>query len=94
LGVRRIEDPRHPRGYREYRSPAEMRRLLKQKIAQQQRRCAICGREFKRIQDVVPDHIEPKGMGGAWRDDHPDNLQAVHRHCNLRKGSMRSPRRG
>ena len=49
FGIRRIEDPRHPRGYREYRSPAEMRRLLKQKIAQQQRRCAICGREFKRI---------------------------------------------
>ena len=28
-------------------------------------------------------------MGGAWRDDHPDNIQAVHRHCNLRKGSVR-----
>jgi hypothetical protein len=94
FGIRRMEDPRHPRGYREYRSPAEMRRLAKLKIAEQQNRCAICGREFKRFQDVVPDHIQPKGMGGAWRDDHPDNIQAVHRHCNLRKGSMRSPRTG
>ncbi len=25
LGVQRIEDPHHPRGYRELRSPAEMR---------------------------------------------------------------------
>lgn len=27
LGVQRIEDPHHPRGYRELRSPAEMRNL-------------------------------------------------------------------
>jgi hypothetical protein len=28
-------------------------------------------------------------MGGAWRDDHPENIQAVHRRCNLQKGSRR-----
>ena len=28
LGVQRIEDPHHPRGYRDLRSPAEMRKLL------------------------------------------------------------------
>ena len=28
LGMQRIEDPHHPRGYRELRSPAEMRKLL------------------------------------------------------------------
>jgi len=33
--VRRIEDPHHPRGYREIRSPAAMRQLLKRKIAEQ-----------------------------------------------------------
>jgi hypothetical protein len=22
--------------------------------------------------DIVPDHRDPKGMGGSWRDDHPD----------------------
>ena len=42
LGVQRIEDPHHPRGYRELRSPAEMRKLLNRKIAEQDGKCAIC----------------------------------------------------
>ena len=37
LGVQRIEDPHHPRGYREMRSPAEMRKLLNRKIVEQNR---------------------------------------------------------
>jgi hypothetical protein len=28
-------------------------------------------------------------MGGAWRDDHPDNVRATHWWCNGRKGSIR-----
>jgi hypothetical protein len=28
-------------------------------------------------------------MGGAWRDDHPDNIQAAHWGCNSEKGSTR-----
>jgi hypothetical protein len=28
-------------------------------------------------------------MGGAWRDDHPDNIQATHRLCNSVRGSRR-----
>jgi hypothetical protein len=32
LGVQRIEDFHHPRGYRELRSPAEMRKLLNRKL--------------------------------------------------------------
>jgi hypothetical protein len=28
IGIRRIDDPHHPRGYRELRSNAEMRKLL------------------------------------------------------------------
>jgi hypothetical protein len=43
---------------------------------------------------VVPDHIHPRGMGGAWRDDHPDNIQAVHWWCNREMGSSRGERRG
>jgi hypothetical protein len=88
-GVRRIEDPHHPRGYRELRSPAEMRKLLKRKIVEQDGICAICREEFTDYNDVVPDHRDPKGMGGAWRDDHPDNIQAVHYWCNGEKGSTR-----
>jgi hypothetical protein len=45
-GVRRVDDPHHPRGYRELRSPAEMRKLLNRKIVEQDRKCAICHEEF------------------------------------------------
>jgi len=89
LGVKRVDDPHHPRGYRELRSPAEMRKLLNRKIVDQNRICAICHQEFKEYADVVPDHKEPKGMGGQWRDDHPDNIRAAHWWCNSEKGSIR-----
>jgi hypothetical protein len=36
----------------------------------------------------VPDDDEdPKGTGGAWRDDQPDNVQVAHWCCNGEKGS-------
>jgi len=35
LVVQGIEDPHHSRGYRELRSPAEMRKLLNRKIVEQ-----------------------------------------------------------
>ena len=89
LGVQRIEDPHHPRGYRELRSTAEMRKLLNRKIAEQNGKCAICHKEFADYSEIVPDHRHPKGMGGAWRDDHPENIQAVHSWCNSAKGSNR-----
>jgi 5-methylcytosine-specific restriction endonuclease McrA len=89
LGVQRIEDPHHSRGYRELRSPAEMRKLLNRKISEQERKCAICKAAFTDCTESVPDHIEPKGMGGTRRNDHPDNVQAVHGRCNLEKGSRR-----
>ena len=89
LGVQRIEDPHHPRGYRELRSRAEMRKLLNRKIVEQEGKCAFCHKEFADCSDVVPDHRHPKGMGGARRDDHPDNIQAVHWWCNSEKGSSR-----
>jgi hypothetical protein len=89
LGVQRIEDTHHPRGYRELRSPAEMRKLLNRKIVQQGGICAICHEDFTDYNDIVPDHRDPRGMGGAWRDDHPDNIQATHWWCNGEKGSTR-----
>ena len=70
-------------------SPAEMRKLLNRKIVEQDRKCAICHEEFTDYNDIVPDHRDPKGMGGAWRDDHPDNIQATHWWCNGEKGSTR-----
>ena len=90
LGVQRVEDPHHPRGYRELRSPAEIRKLMNRKIIEQKNICPICNEEFTRYSDIVPDHKNPKGMGGAWRDDHPDNIQATHFWCNEEKGSTRT----
>jgi hypothetical protein len=46
LGVQRIEDPHHPRGYRELWSPAETRKRLNRKTVEQDRKCAICHEEF------------------------------------------------
>lgn len=89
MGVRRIDDPLHPRGYREIRSNAEMRKLMNRKIAAQNGICALCKGRFTDYGDIVPDHISPRGMGGAWRDDHPDNILAVHWWCNGEKGSNR-----
>ena len=89
FGVQRIEDPHHPRGYRELRSNAEMKKLVSRKIVEQGRECPLCEVKFTDYNDVVPDHINPRGMGGAWRDDHPDNIQAVHWWCNGEKGSTR-----
>ena len=87
MGVRSIDDPHHQRGYRELRSTAEMRKVMNRKIVEQKRMCAICHIEFTDYNDIVPDHKNPKGMGGAWRDDHPDNIQATHWWCNEEKGS-------
>jgi hypothetical protein len=75
MGVRRIEDPNHPRGYRELRSNGEMRKLLDRKIVAQSGKCDLCNRQFTDYGDVVPDHINPRGMGGAWRDDHPETFK-------------------
>lgn len=54
LGVQRVEDSHHPRGYRELRSPGEMRKLLNRKIRQQAGICAICHEEFGDYNDIVP----------------------------------------
>jgi hypothetical protein len=53
MGVQRIEDPHHPRGYRELRSPAEMRKLLKRKVVEQNGMCGICHQPFTDYNDVV-----------------------------------------
>jgi hypothetical protein len=66
-----------------------MRKLLDRKIVEQNRQCAICEMAFTSYCDIVPDHMDPRGMGGSRRDDHPENIQAVHFWCNGEKGSTR-----
>jgi hypothetical protein len=70
----RIVEPLHPRGYGEIRSNAEMRMLLDQKIVTQNGECILCNEKFTDYSPIVPDRINPRGMGGSWRDDHPENI--------------------
>jgi hypothetical protein len=46
LGVQRVEDPQHPRGYRELRSSSEMRKLVNRKIVEQSGKCPVCHEAF------------------------------------------------
>jgi hypothetical protein len=85
----RIVERLHPRGYGEIRSNAEMQKLLDQKIVTQNGECTLSNKKFTDYSDIVPDHINPCGMGGAWRDDHPENIQTVHWWCKREKGSSR-----
>jgi len=89
FGVEHVLDEHHPRGYREKRSREAMRRLLNQKIVEQEMCCSLCGKEFTDYREIVPDHTEPRSLGGARRDDHPSNITASHRLCNSEKGSRR-----
>lgn len=50
--------------------------------------CALCGEWLHPI-EATTDHIKPRGMGGARRDDRQENIQAVHALCNSAKGSKR-----
>lgn len=51
--------------------------------------CGICGRYISSYGDLEPDHIKPRGMDGAFRDDSPANIQRSHWWCNREKGSRR-----
>ena len=72
------------------RSPSAMRKLLSDKVIEQKNLCAWCREEFTDAREIVADHIRPRGMCGARRDDSPANIQAAHAHCNLEKGSRRT----
>ena len=90
-GVRRIKDEhaRHPDGYRYRLSRGEMNKVVVQKVREQNGLCSICDQPLTHMNDVVPDHREPRGMNGCWRDDRAENIGAAHSRCNLDKGSRR-----
>jgi len=49
----------------------ETRKLVDRKIVAQNGVCALCNEPSTDYNDILPDHKNPRGMGGAWRDDHP-----------------------
>lgn len=88
-GVRIVEDVHHPRGYREICSLPEKRHRKMKLLASGLRECFYCHEELTDFRDIELAHLEPKGMGGARRDDHMDNLTLAHRSCNRENGSKR-----
>ena len=63
---------------------------MNHKIVIQNGVCPICSEEFTEYADVVPDpRQKSESMGGAFRDDHPSNIQVTHYWCNGEKGSTR-----
>ena len=48
-----------------------MRKLLDRKIVEQGRECALCHELFTDYHDVVPDHIDPKGLPSAPNEKVP-----------------------
>ena len=51
------------------------------KIVEQNRQCAICQVAFTNYSDMVPDHIDPRGMGGAeeWEGRGETIIQKISR---------------
>ena len=90
-GVRRLKDDHadHEDGYRYKLSPSAMRQLLDQKIREQNGLCSIGGEPLTDYNDVVADHKQPRGLGGARRDDRSENIGTACARHNLEKGSRR-----
>jgi 5-methylcytosine-specific restriction endonuclease McrA len=93
-GVRKIRDEHSPTGWRWLLSKAERQKVILWNLNQNGCTCGICNEPITDMSDVVPDHREPKGMGGARADDGENgcNLQPAHSICNLKKGSQRIPK--
>lgn len=78
---------------REKCTTAERRRRMEEVWHENAGLCGIC-RFPVRLERAVPDHINPRGMGGGSMDDRKENLQPAHEICNNEKGSKRGVRHG
>jgi 5-methylcytosine-specific restriction endonuclease McrA len=88
--IRRIEDPAHPRGYREWVGRRELARRVQELMdAPGEKRCYVCHGPFTFHNSPTLEHIIPKGSGGSTHDDHRENLALSHFLCNADKGSRR-----
>lgn len=82
---REVIDQTTPEGKAEY---ARRRTVA---LTNQDGRCAICYGPLPAWL-ATTDHIQPRGMGGGFRRDNQDNIQAVCVACNGAKGSRRDYR--
>ena len=75
-------------GHRKLRSPTEMRQILKQEIGQQDGKCATCYANFTDCNEIVPDHIEPKGISLSILDVKPAACSFVCSSAMCRRNSF------
>ena len=88
--VRIIDDPHHPRGFREWVGRNVLARRFEELCtAPGEKRCFVCRGKFTTANGPTLEHIIPKGSGGSTHDDHSDNLALSHWGCNVEKGSKR-----
>jgi len=85
MGVRCIDDPLHPRGYRELRSNAEMRNLLDRRIVAQKGICTLCKEKFTDYGDVGPRPHPSTRYGRSVEGI----IRTTFRRSNREKGSSR-----
>jgi hypothetical protein len=78
IGVQRIEDPHHPRRYRELRSPGEMRKLLNRKIVEQNGICPICEEKF--IDHALTSFLITNDAKG-WEERGGTTVPTISRQC-------------
>lgn len=86
--IRKIDDPAHPRGYREWVGRKELARRAESLMVPGVR-CYVCNGRFTLANGPTVEHIKPKGAGGSNHDDHIENLALSHWRCNQQKGSRR-----
>lgn len=87
--VKIIDDPHHPRGYREKCSMRELRKRKMEMLLRGDRECMHCKETLEDFREIVVGHYESKGQGGARHDDHRDNIGLSHSVCNILNGSKR-----
>lgn len=74
---------------REICSPAELRRRRIILLERQNNICGWCEKPITDFRDAVTDHINLRGLGGAFRNDSLETTRATHSACNLERGSKR-----
>ena len=77
LGVQRVEDPHHPRGYREVRSPAEMRKLLNRKSGDR----AAYARSATKNSLITTTLFRTTGIPREWEGRGETIIRIISRRC-------------
>jgi hypothetical protein len=88
LGVQRVEDTHHPRGYRELRSKAEMRKLLDRKLSSRTDNAPFARWRLPTMVTSFPTTSIPE----EWEDRAETTIRRTFRQCTGGVMARRDPR--